>query len=341
MTTAFQLSERLTLDRTKRGGLTILLLSLTTACTGVQSSLEPAGREAARIADLFWLMAIGAVVVWLGVIVLALWAVRARPEKQTLRRSRLIIVGCGAVFPTVVLTALLVYGLRPIPDLVGPAPEGSLKISVSGEQWWWRMTYQTATGQTFTLANELRLPVGETVALELNSPDVIHSFWIPSLAGKMDMIPGRTTRLVFRPNKTGIFRGVCAEYCGESHAFMAFPVVVQEKNEFDNWMAQQLAPAQQPSDELADRGAQLFLANGCGACHTARGTAASGLIGPDLTHFGSRLSLAAGTAQNDTQSLERWITHTNDLKPGVLMPEFHMLSMQDVHAISVYLKGLK
>ncbi|HEX6623277.1 MAG TPA: cytochrome c oxidase subunit II [Pyrinomonadaceae bacterium] len=214
-------------------------LVLLAGCGGVQSTLDPAGREAARIADLFWWMAAGSVVVWLAVIALALWAVRARPESHNLRRTRLLIVGGGAVVPTVVLTALLVYGLAPIPALLAPAPEGSLKVAVTGEQWWWRVRYHTNGGEEVTLANEIRLPVGHPVEFRLDSPDVIHSFWIPPLAGKVDMIPGRVTRLVLRPTRTGVFRGVCAEYCGASHALMAFNVVVQEREEFDRWLAGQ------------------------------------------------------------------------------------------------------
>ena len=314
---------------------------LVAGCGGVQSSLDPAGREAARIADIFWLMTVGALVVWIAVIALALWAVRARPEAHTPRRTRLIIVGCGAVVPTVVLTALLVYGLKPLPTLLAPAPEGSLRVAVTGEQWWWRVRYLPPGGREVVLANEIRLPVGSTVEFRLDSPDVIHSFWIPSLGGKVDMIPGRVTRLVLRPTRTGVFRGVCAEYCGASHALMAFNVVVQEREEFDRWLAEQAAPAQPPAEPLAARGQESFLADGCGACHTIRGTPAAGLIGPDLTHVGSRLSIAAATLPNGPDDFRRWVAHTTDVKPGVLMPPFHMLPPDELEALAAYLKGLR
>src|SRR5690606_16989244 len=137
-------------------------------------------------------------------------------------------------------------------------------------------------------ANELRLPVGQRVELQLTSPDVIHSFWVPALAGKMDMIPGRTNRLVLEPSRTGRFRGVCAEYCGASHTFMAFTVEVREPAAFEAWLTQQAAPAHTTEE---DEGAALFLKNGCGACHTVRGTPAAGRVGPDLTHFASRPTL--------------------------------------------------
>src|SRR5687767_14424726 len=155
---------------------------MATSCGGIQSTLDPAGREAERISGLFWLMTAGAVVIWLAVIGLTFYAARARSEARNQRRDRFLIVGGGAVVPTVVLTILLVYGLAPIPALLAPAPEGSLKIIVSGEQWWWRIRYFPPGGQAFELANEIRLPVGEPVQFQLDSPDVIHSFWIPSLA---------------------------------------------------------------------------------------------------------------------------------------------------------------
>jgi cytochrome c oxidase subunit 2 len=312
-----------------------------TGCGGVQSALDPAGREAERMSNMFWLMTAGAIVIWLAVIVLALWAVRTPPESNTRRRSRLIIVGGGAVFPTVVLTALLIYGLKPIPALLAPAPEGSLKINVTGEQWWWRVRYLPPNGPEVVLANEIRLPVGEPVEFRLDSPDVIHSFWIPSLGGKVDMIPGRVNRLVLHPTRTGVFRGACAEYCGTSHALMAFNVVVQERADFDRWLTEQAAPAQPVNEPNAMRGQELFRANGCGACHTIRGTAPAGVIGPDLTHVGSRLSLAAGSLENGPASYQRWIGHTTDVKPGVLMPPFHMLPSDELQAIAAYLDSLK
>jgi cytochrome c oxidase subunit 2 len=331
---------RLTRGAVRRAACVGALL-LPAGCGGVQSALDPAGREAARIADLFWWMTAGAVVVWAAVIVLTLYAVRARPEAHNLRRTRLLIVGGGAVVPTVVLTVLLIYGLAPIPALLAPAPEGSLKVAVTGEQWWWRVRYFPHGGGEVVLANELRLPVGETVEFSLDSPDVIHSFWIPPLAGKVDMIPGRTTRLVLKPTRTGVFRGVCAEYCGASHALMAFNVVVQEREEFERWLAGQAASAQTPAEPLALRGQELFSANGCGACHTIRGTTAAGVIGPDLTHVGSRLSVAAGTLPNAPDDFRRWVAHTTDVKPGVLMPPFHMLPPDELQALAAYLKALR
>jgi cytochrome c oxidase subunit 2 len=333
-----------TVARMMRGSISCLCclaVLLSGGCSGIQSALDPAGREAERIAELFWWMVAGAVVVWLGVIGLALYSVRARPESFNRRRAALIIVGGGAIVPTVVLAVLLVFGLAMLPGLVAPAPEGSLEVAVSGELWWWRVHYESPGSDPVVLANEIHLPVGEPVEFRLESNDVIHSFWIPALGGKMDMIPGRVTRLALTPTRTGVFRGVCAEYCGTSHALMRFYVVVEEKEEFDRWLAHQGQPALAATEPLAKRGQDLFLANGCSACHMVRGTAADGVIGPDLTHVGSRLSIAADTLPAELDDFRRWITVTEELKPGAHMPQFAMLPPEELQALAVYLEGLK
>jgi cytochrome c oxidase subunit 2 len=196
-------------------------------------------------------------------------------------------------------------------------------------------------GGTVETANELRLPVGARVELQLSSPDVIHSFWVPSIAGKMDMIPGRLTRLALEPTQTGVFRGACAEYCGASHALMAFVVVVVEPGEFEAWLAAQALAAASPADPLAARGQQAFVAHGCTACHTIRGTEAAGAIGPDLTHVGSRLQIGAATLPNVPEALMRWIAQTDRIKPGVHMPAFRTLGPDDLSALAAYLLSLR
>ncbi|HBJ83739.1 MAG TPA: cytochrome c oxidase subunit II [Verrucomicrobiales bacterium] len=309
--------------------------------SGVQSSLDPAGREAERIAALFWWMTGGTVVIWLSMVALAFYAIHARPEAHTEKRARLFIIGGGALVPTVVLGGLLTYGLSMLPDLIAKAPDGSLRIAVTGEQWWWRVRYVLPEGGEVVTANEIRLPVGEPVQFDLDSPDVIHSFWIPTIGGKMDMIPGRQTRLVLHPTRTGTFRGVCAEYCGASHTYMAFYAVVMEKADFKRWLEEQRQPAAEPVDPLTKQGREHFLANGCSACHTVRGIGADGLVGPDLTHLGSRLSLGAGFLPNDLETLTRWIARTNEVKPGVHMPHFRMLPADELHALAAYLASLK
>lgn len=316
----------------------VLIIS---GCEGPQSALATAGTGAERIAGLFWWMLAGALIIWLIVMGIGLYAVRRRERRFTARATHILIVGGGVIFPTLVLAVLLGYGLHLLGELRTPEAGSELHIAVSGEQWWWRVRYSGPDGEAIELANEIRLPVGVTVELRLTSPDVIHSFWIPALGGKMDMIPGRETRLVLEPTRTGVFRGACAEYCGSSHALMAFPVVVMEAAAFDDWLEGQRRPAVSSGNRLARQGEDLFLMNGCGACHSVRGTDADGALGPDLTHLGSRLSIGAATLPNDIDALVRWIAQPQAVKPEARMPGFGMLDETDLHAIATYLKGLQ
>src|SRR5262249_14845955 len=198
-------------------------------CAGAQSALAPAGREAERIAQIFWGMTAGSAVIWLAGMILAMYAARSRPEGDRRRQARWIIVGGGAA-TTILLAVLAVYGLRLLPPLVAHAPEGTLRIAVYGELWWWRVRYEPPGKQPFELANEVRLAVSEPAEFLLHSHNVIHSFWIPSLGGKMDLIPGRVNRLLLHPTKTGTFRGACAEYCGTAHAQMTFQAIVMPRD---------------------------------------------------------------------------------------------------------------
>lgn len=314
---------------------------LSAGCDGVQSALVPAGVEAEKIAGLFLVMAAGAFVIWLLVVALAIYAAVVNPERHDVRTARRLIVGGGVIFPLIVLTGLLVRGLALMPQLRAPVAAGGLRIAVSGEQWWWRVRYLLPDGSEVHLANEIRLPAGERVEFLLSSPDVIHSFWIPSLAGKMDMTPGRTTTLTLTPTGTGIYRGACAEYCGIAHARMNFAVVVMKPGEFSEWLDAQAKPARLPAGALARRGMQAFLYNGCGACHTVRGTPANGTVGPDLTHVGSRLGIAAGVLPAEPDDFRDWIDHPKVIKPGVHMPAFGMLSDDDLRAIAAWLDGLE
>jgi cytochrome c oxidase subunit 2 len=289
------------------------LLALT-ACRGPQSALVTAGRDAERIDGLFTVMTVGALLIWIAVVAVA-------------------------VYTTVVLGALIAYGMPLLPTLLA-IPEDGRSIHVTAKQWWWRVEYQTPAGPVET-ANELRLALGERVTLQLASPDVIHSFWVPSLAGKMDMIPGRATRLALEPTRTGTFRGTCAEYCGASHALMAFSVIVMPPEEFRTWLEAQRRAAETPSDAETIRGQTVFVASGCTACHTIRGTPAAGRIGPDLTHVGGRERLAAETLPNNPAALAHWISNTDRIKPGAHMPAFGALGSDELSAVAAYLSSLK
>ena len=207
-----------------------------------QSALDTAGEGAKQIADLFYVMLTGAVLIWLIVIGLMIYAIRY-PGQHDAKKTRLLVIGGGAVFPTIVLTALLTYGLSILPELQRPAPAGSQVVEVVGVRWWWRVRYRLPDGGTVETANEIHLPVDEAVEFKLTSEDVIHSFWIPSLGGKMDMVPGRENRLKLFPTKVGVYRGVCAEFCGAAHAQMSFDVVVHSRDNFSCWLADQTQDA--------------------------------------------------------------------------------------------------
>lgn len=307
-----------------------------------QSALHPMGPAAARIALLADVLFIGAAVVML-IVAAALWlALRGGPGvRAALAGKRAIVVG-GIVFPVVTLVALLAYTLWAMRASLGPAAvPPALRIAVAGEQWWWRVTYLPAGSTPVASANEIRIPVGAEVEFILDAADVIHSFWVPALGGKMDMIPGRTNRLRLTADRPGVYRGQCAEYCGGPHALMAFEVVAMPADDFAAWLRAEAGPAAEPKDQAARRGRALFLAAGCGACHTVRGTAAAGTIGPDLTRVGARRMIAAATLPTLRQDLARFIAEGDHVKPGNLMPPFRIFAADELDAIATWLAGLR
>lgn len=328
-----------TRSRRGRAGAGSVVATLVGAgCAGPQSTLSPAGIDAEQIATLWWWMAGGAAFVWCTVVGIAVYAIWIRPaEHERTHGVRLILIG-GVVFPTVVLAALLAYGLSVLPRLLLPGEPEGLRIEVVGEEWWWRVRYQEPGQEAVESANEVRLPVGRRTTLLLASADVIHSFWVPALAGKIDMIPGRTNRIALEPTRTGVFRGACAEFCGTSHALMGFRAVVMEPEAFSEWLASERRPA-----DAADtpRGARIFRGYGCGACHTVRGVSEMGSVGPDLTHVGSRVSLAAGMLPNDSAAFHTWIASSSTLKPDVHMPAFSMLTPTELGALAAWLERLQ
>lgn len=312
------------------------------ACSDVQSVLAPMGAEAERIHLLSWILFIGSGVIFLSVLALTVLAIYGQPPSRGWLARESVIIGGGIVFPVVTLTALLIFGLAIM--RAGGAQPGqgeALRIAVVGEQWWWRITYTAADGSQVETANELRIPVGRPVELELTTADVIHSFWVPNLAGKVDMIPGRANRLTLVADRPGESRGQCAEYCGGAHALMSFHVVALDAPEFAAWFDGLAAPAREPESTEARRGRDLFLRGGCGACHTIRGTAARGTIGPDLTHLGDRLALAAATLPNEAGALVRWIRDSQHIKPENRMPPYGIFSDGELLAIAAYLRGLE
>ena len=308
----------------------------------IQSPLVTRGPHADAIATLTWVMTIGSALIFALVLVLTALAITSgRRGRRGWMTDRRFIVWLGIVFPVVTLTALLVYGLAVARVLVADGP-AALRVEVVGERWWWRVNYLDDEGAgRLTTANEIRIPTGRPIEFVLKTTDVIHSFWVPSLAGKLDMIPGHDNVYRFSADRPGIYRGQCAEYCGAQHALMAFYVVAMEQGAFEAWYAGQAEPAAEPQVPLAARGKALFFENGCGACHVVRGTPAAGRSGPDLTHVGSRLSLAAGTFPNNVGTLAGWISSSQHLKPDNLMPSFGNLRGDELRAIAAYLESLK
>ena len=304
------------------------------------AALDGAGRSAADVIPLLIAMAIGSALIWLVVTGLSLYAVRAGRPLWTERGGFWLITVGGVVVPTVVLAVLLAFGMPSLARQLDTSRTADLRLSVVGEQWWWRVRYELPGGGHVDLANEVRLPRGRVAAVTLASDNVIHSFWIPSLAGKVDMIPGRFTSVMLEPTVAGSYRGVCAEYCGASHARMAFVVEVMEPADFDRWLENESRPAAAPASDVAE-GADAFIRHGCAACHAIRGTTAIATIGPDLTHLGSRRSVAAATLPNDIEQIARWIAEPDHVKPGALMPPFRMLPVNELRAIAAYLRSLQ
>jgi cytochrome c oxidase subunit 2 len=305
----------------------------------IQSVLHAArGSHAALLHELGLVLYVGATLIFLFVLGLALWSVFSQSRPIHWQRW---IIGGGLAFPIVTLTALLIYSLSIGNALeIHPDRKDSLRIHVTAHQWWWEVRYE-AEGTEFVSANELHIPSGRSVHLSLGTSDVIHSFWVPSLAGKVDMIPGRINHLRLRAGEPGLFRGQCAEYCGAQHALMAFYVVVVSPEEFDRWLSGQRRPAFPLANDASPRGYELFQRGGCARCHAIRGMGAAGTLGPDLTHVGSRRSLGAGLLRNRVGTMAAWIGGAQDLKPGNRMPSTNVYTGEELRELSLWLGSLE
>jgi cytochrome c oxidase subunit II len=310
------------------------------ACTqdDPYNSLAPAGPVADKQADLFFLVfwiAVGVFVVVEGLLVFAMLRFRRRSAedvpKQVHGNSRLEIA--WTIVPALLLAGVAVPTLGTLFDLSG-CPEGSEQIEVVGHQWWWEANY---TEHGVTTANEIHIPAGEPVCVTLTSNDVIHSFWVPRLAGKQDMVPGRTIELQIEASEPGVYPGECAEYCGLSHTIMLFEVVADEPAAFDAWIELQGQPGMPPTSELEPTLQQ------CLACHAINGVSEpppGGQPAPDLTHVGSRMSIVGGWLENDPQELARWLRNPPRVKPGSLMPNYHLTDEQ-IEDLVEYLGSLQ
>jgi cytochrome c oxidase subunit II len=316
-----------------------------------QSSLHPAGIQALHISTLWWLM----FWVCLGVFVLVMVflmaaAFRRRPlivvaslttvDVGRERRMKKTVIGAVAMTVVILFVFLIASFLtgKTVSALSAPDP---LTIEVVGHQWWWEIHYDDPTpSRMVTTANEIHIPIGKPALLKLFTRDVIHSFWVPNLQGKMDLIPGQENRMWIRADQVGRYEGQCAEFCGHQHAHMRFIVVAEPQDKFDAWLNAQRQPAHVPENDEEQKGQQVFLGSSCVLCHTIQGTPAAATNGPNLTHVGSRQTIAAGTIPNTKGHLGGWILDSQNIKPGNHMPPTN-LNSDDLQNLLLYLESLK
>lgn len=313
------------------------------------NALNPSSPQARRIAHEYWVMFWICAVVFVVVFVAAILAFmrgrwRAAPLVDVATQTRLRKWVAGAVG----VTALILLSLLVTDFVVGRSvesysadPKKALSIRVVGHQWWWEFQYEdSVSGRAISASNELHIPTGKPILLKLESHDVIHSFWVPGLQGKRDLMPGYNTMIWLRADKPGIYEGQCAEYCGHQHAKMRLLVVAHNPKDFASWYSQAMRPAVPPSDSITARGQEVFLAAPCIMCHSIRGTDAGARLGPDLTHLASQRMIGANTYPNTRGHLAAWILDAPSMKPGVRMPPIS-LNPKDLEALLAYLETLK
>lgn len=338
----WQLRRRGTVRKAKGVMLCVACLLLS-ACSAAPSPLNTSSPRAAKLAQLVWIASILGSIIFVLVVGLMLYAIVHRPsrDEETARHpfgTRLIWLG-GIAAPLVVLSAMYVLSLRGMSAYTAPATSSTqvLTLDIVGHQWWWEVRYPS--GKVVT-ANEVHIPIGQSVKLTITSNDVIHSFWVPQLQGKIDAIPGETNTLWLEASQSGTYRGQCLVYCALQHANMNFRVVAEPQNQFNTWLAAQAATPAPPTDPELVRGQTVFMSTSCQYCHAIAGTQANGTAGPDLTHLASRQRIAAETLPNTADALRGWIQNPDAAKPGVLMPK-SKLSQQDLDALVAYLQSLK
>jgi cytochrome c oxidase subunit 2 len=340
--------------------LVVVLLSLTdyamaaTPVDAVHNALDAMGPQAQHFVDLWRVFLAACTFVFVAILVAVWLAVRRAPRADEDTLPDLSMVNraepgpyAGVMRATVIsgiaLVALIVASVFTDRAMARLPLAGAVHIELTGYQWWWSARYLDgpATHDIFTVANELHIPVGRPVIVKLKADDVIHSLWVPSLAGKKDLIPGRTALLELRADKPGIYRGQCAEFCGLEHALMGLLIVADPPEQFDAWAAAQRQPAPEPTDAKAQRGKQVFQSSSCAMCHSIQGVQFAGAQhAPDLTHFASRQTIASGTLKNTAENLASWIRDPQIHKPGTAMPATP-LSQEDLDAVVAYLGGLK
>jgi cytochrome c oxidase subunit 2 len=308
------------------------------------SMLAPATPQAKAIESLWWTMLwiTGVVTVLVLILFFAAIAFRRGANRPAASgRALTIAVSSGATLTLLILFVLLADSVW-TGHVVASVPEqNAVPVQIIGHQWWWEIVYPgTIPANQVATANEIHLPTGRPLALSVSSRDVIHSFWAPNLLGKRDLIPGYSTGVWLQIDRAGVYHGQCAEYCGRQHARMGFDVVAESDHEFEEWLADERRPAEEPLEPLPIAGREVFMGTRCSACHTIRGTAAAGSGGPDLTHFASRAAIGASARPNTPKDLREWIANPHDAKPGNQMPA-NPLGDRDLTALVDYIEGLK
>jgi len=312
-------------------------------CGGDENALDPQSHAARSIVDLWWVM-FGVACVGFALVCALLsvgWFRRRRAVAVTAaaeRRGTMLVVVLGVAMPIAVVSALFIWAdIFVIKSTAAPAPASTaLTIDVTGHQWWWEVRYE---GTRAVTANEIHIPVRTRVDVVGTSDDVIHSLWVPELNRKIDLIPGRTNRLLLESDEPGLFRGQCSEFCGLQHAHMTVSVIAQTQSAFRAWLARMSKPARAPTTPMQQAGRRTFLSTSCASCHTVRGTAAHGDVGPDLTHLASRATLAAVTIPNTAAELDAWIKDPQAIKPGSKMPAVPLTGRQ-LGDLTAYLEAL-
>lgn len=325
-----------------RPALVVAALSILLAgCSGPQSMLDPSGQGAQDAANIWWLMFWLGTVVFITVFAILLVAIfrGGRDREHTMSRSaryRMVILG-GVVIPAIILGVVFASSTSALFNTAELRGEGEVVIDVVAHQFWWEVRYPDDDVVT---ANEIHIPTHRDVELRLTSTDVIHSFWVPRLHGKIDMMPGKTTSITIRADEPGTYRGQCAQFCGVQHANMAFLVIAEDDAGYDAWLQNQVQPAVEPEPgSLVERGRDVYMSSACVYCHTIDGTPSQGTLGPDLTHFGSRETIAAGILENNPGNLAGWILDPQEIKPGNAMPAID-LTGEELQAMLEYLFSL-
>lgn len=321
-----------------RAASLLVFLLLGTAWRGAPlSTLDPAGPSAREIADVWWVMFWGGMAITLFMVALGLYVVVRNPERRMMVPSRTLVIGGGVIFPAVVVTALLVYGIARGP-LVWPAAddENAFHVDVIGHRWWWEVRYPQTDGTAIHDANEIHIPVDRPVVVHVTTADVIHSFWVPRLAGKIDAIPGIVNSIRIQADRAGVYRGTCSEFCGLQHARMGFLVIAREEKDLRAHLQQLAASIDDPA-ESPHPGASAFERH-CSICHSVDRRSMPLSPGPNLAAVSERRTLGAGVLPNGEGALRRWIVDQEELKPGNLMPSMRHLPPEVVDQIVSYLR---